>query len=434
MKILWTLLLSFGVIPVCFGQLKPPKCDSIVYSTDSTKAIVYKKGKAGVYDLKGRQFLVKYNLSDWAYLAGRNLYIEVDETNYKLHYFSTQNNHLVFNANTNGVINLKFPDSTIEGHANTIEAVGGYFNLNTGERIDSIPEGYYYPCYFRIERLERDLFLIHDYAPVIAYLEFREIPIVAHKGYAGTGAFDIKSQSWQIKPEYQNCYKLKNLLFCEKHDSIPYETGEVWNAFDNNSWQFDIHHAYDIYRLEEGRYLLELEDIRSDDTLNLSTLMPLVGLKSCGDGLHYYFREKQQYGLMHFHLFSKRWDMAVDFRLDTVLPAVHDYIWYNAEHSKIMTYTKMLSPSLSLAWYYPGQEEGDTVLTVNQGTNELIVLTDTMMVDPEWYWEDELTSYNEDNIIIDGDSLQLHSAYDVLTAKTSLTDEKYTMSGCFWRL
>jgi len=193
--------------------------DSLLYSNDSKEALIFFKGKTGLYNLKTKHFLVKPNNSKWTYLQNKDMFLESNEITYQLYHVSDLNSLQIFKPGNNGV-EFIYADTTSDERTDFIKAGSQYYNLKTGTFIDSIDEFIFNsPAYFSLNRVDENMFIINDYARMTADLEFHEIPMIYEVGYANSGVFNVQKQNWNVSRIYEECTLKNEWLFCVKRDS-----------------------------------------------------------------------------------------------------------------------------------------------------------------------------------------------------------------------
>jgi len=413
MKTQVILLLFLSISAHFFGQEIDVKCDSFRYSIDSSKVLVYKKRKTGIYSIQSKQFLVEPNQSKWAYFKNHDVFIEIYDDNFELHHFAAEK-HVVFVAENNQ-IDLTLPNSSYLDIDYNFTS-NGYYNKVTGEFADSVGAFYFnQPGHFKIERINQSLFLIEDYSPVETDLYYEEIPIIESLGYARSGVFDFSVENWVILPNYEQCFIKEDLIFCSRRDSMPDNIVDEQEFFNYNKWQFNIFNTFDIFKLESGQFNLKYKDIDANGLVDLNKLWPSKSFSDSGSEIYFITEKNGKKGLIQMQFFNDYKLIPTEFIFKQILPNQYDFIQCNWYDKTVITFDKSKPKPIEMFAFLMLEE--DTLIKIHQDSNNLKVLRDTVIVEPGWGWEAGEGSHALDFVILGFDTIMNMYQYNHLKEK-----------------
>ncbi len=325
------------------------KFDSLQYSADSSRVLVYKRQKTGLYDLHLKRYLIKPEEQSVRYFEKFDFYLFRKEEDFWLGRYTKEGEVIQFRQKE-GRIELAYPYKDIPEPDRYLKYNKQYINLETGLFTDSLPEkkGFYAYGYFVIEKLGQSQMLINDYSEFYGYLEWDEIPIIESLGHARSGVYNTQNKSWDIQPVYEKCTVKNDLIFCLKRDSFPDKTGEVWDSYDYNSGKFKVWYSYDIYQKDGESIKMIHQGITKNGQVNLGRLIKNGNYKMYPDSINYKVEYKGKLGIVRLQFFNDYFDPGHYFYYDTILAPKYDYIYYHPEDLLVIAIEKGVEKPLLL--------------------------------------------------------------------------------------
>lgn len=240
-----SLTLTIVLIFISAGLIAQEKwgkvrCDSFqVISADATVALVYKKGKTGVYDRVSKEYFINPTKDHLIFLEGSNAFLKISQEALQLISFSTEQadlypvlgeNQIIYASNFDGV---KW--CSIDGQKNRISDAS--FDPIPMATHLVFPHQKYGDHTYGAERLNDSLLIIIDHKKAqrlpgtlaLKSISEPELDSVSMNPYTGewetvypdpipgieqSGIYNLNTRDWFIEPNYARIDKNENGIVC----------------------------------------------------------------------------------------------------------------------------------------------------------------------------------------------------------------------------
>lgn len=331
---------------VRFGSVK---CDSFQTTVDSTQAILYRKGKTGVYDLNSAAYLIKPTKNPLLFLESASLYLSISESGLVFRHFSGEELSFYYETNTLDNFYAHFPYAASASYANIADFTGTVLNYWNGDRVQTNPDfmaEFVVETRFEFKLLNAQKCVInYERTPFDQFIDKGGDYYDIDSGFAKSGVYDLELKKWDIPPIYSRCEPRDSFVFCliSKPVIVP-ALDEFYPAY------VAYEYAYDVYVFRQGNYVLKMADLKSISEDKTAVLFGFDSVEIMEDSTHFISHKNGKSGFWQLELFRELdvYPPAVKLIYKEVLPAEYDFIKLDGEKDIIYTYQKKAANGLGL--------------------------------------------------------------------------------------
>ncbi|MEX1002593.1 MAG: hypothetical protein WDZ35_10805 [Crocinitomicaceae bacterium] len=250
--IAYVLIITCG----CAQGINNVKADSIKYVRDSTRAVLKKGKKTGLYNVKKEVFEIPYSKNtSIVVFEEKEVYVALTKSGFELY-------------------------------------------VSKGESLANqtfIYEGELKNDHFRIEQLdeERFLFVIFDEAAI--QINENGFSVSGDSGNYFSGVYDCSNEKWSIPSKYEQVDKVNEYIICRKVHTLPYQENYL-------EGQFYQEFTYDIYRYTPEGIKGIKKNLKTADPQLFSQLLQVDSVSIQSDSLHMLCWRAGKAGLVRYHL------------------------------------------------------------------------------------------------------------------------------------
>lgn len=317
-----------------FGNVR---CDSFKVTVDTSRAVIYRKKKTGVFDQKTNKFLIKPTKDVIFYYDQIDYYLRIGKK--EITPIKTDKEGVlqrIENAN---------PDTLMLD----FECFSKYYTSTEVE--------------MHAYRNENLIYLQNNREP-FANLNHFDIPVVIDSGCTKSGIYDLDERKWLIPPIYESCYWEDDFVFCLKR-----ELGSV----SEHDFEIEKNYTYDIYRIGDNDMTLVLQDIYKDAQIEVSEIFGCDSASVTADSSYFTTWQGGKQGLVKFSLFHDADSQTGKpiFALQKVLDEKFDFVLLGLDYGYVMTYEKNAENGI-VAYIRSETDEGIKMKEVVSAKDELV--------------------------------------------------------------
>lgn len=347
---------SFGAILLLFlistqasaqAWFGAAKCDSFQVTVDSTQAILYRKGKTGVYDLKTESYLIKPTKNCIIFVEAASSYISFDKSGVAFSHFSEGDRTFYHHQAASSRFYIHFPAIRSADYEQIADFNGTVLNYTNGDRVQTNPD--FMADFFPETCLEFNPLAAQNW--VVNYRRIPLDPLINREyynevdsGLAKSGVYDAALNVWDIPPIYAHCEARDSFVFCL------ISTPEMIPATNESPLEVRHKFAYDVYVQHAGKYVLKLGNLRAISEENMALLFDFDWVEMAPDKTHFISHKNGKSGFWQLELFRKSdpYKPVVELVCTEVLPTQYDFIKFDNEKGFIFTVQKNASHGLGL--------------------------------------------------------------------------------------
>lgn len=324
-----------------FSQSQYPglKYDSLQINLDETKAIVYKKNKVGIYDLRLNIMLLEPKKRAVIFYEETNTFFIMEDGQYGL--LKYKEGKEVFNTK---LVNFDrfYAFLGYWNFSNTdviVEIDGKKIDFKSGEFLEQ--DSVFFAKHITenkliVEPVFESRVLINYQRPAYRLVEIYDDQFILDTGWARSGLFNLKSGTWDIPEIYKKIDIRDSLLFCLREISDVNYSDSVF--FQDASIEYN--YVYDIYVLRENEIIAKAKNWNQLSNDEVAKFMGWDKAEILADSIHLIASKNGKKGLWQIELFHDLdfFPRLGSFNFNEILPINYDYIYFNLNDDLISTY------------------------------------------------------------------------------------------------
>ena len=315
-----------------FGNVR---CDSFLVTVDTSRAVIYRKKKTGVFDQKTNKFLIKPTKDVLFYFDEVDYFLRIGKKEITPIYIQKNGGFQRMENSNPDTLMLDFPHVGLLVLKDVVKIQNRFlYNHETQEVVnDEFSEEN-----FRIEteigayRKGNLLYLKNSQFPYADLNRF-DIPSIIDTGYTKSGVYDLEARNWVVPPIYESCYWEDDFIFCLKREV---------HRMNEFNYQVEQDYRYDIYKIGDEGMTLVLQDIYKDEQIEISEIFGCDSVSVTGDNSYYTTWKNGKQGLVKFSLFREfdMWTAKPEFICQKIMDEKYDFVLLGLDYGFVMTYDK----------------------------------------------------------------------------------------------
>jgi hypothetical protein len=340
------------------------KYDALIYSHDSSTAIVTKGKSSGLFDFSQNEFKVGPNKNIFFNFPQTNLYAEIPVTGGPIwiHWFNYGSHTAVRGNDSSCYIGFGQPGKS----NNQVDLNGIRHHLSDIEATDALNAVELNWSQVKIERIHESVFLITCYDGGTRSLDFEDKNRYTYQpGFNRSGVFDIRQKKWLIEPTYKACYQAGNMIFCLRESPV-----ENQHSVEQTNFWPTFNYSYDVYQkgADEMYYLTKDEITETDPQLVQEVMGEGITNPFTTDGIHFVYTNQSKFGLVKIQLFDDA--QTPRFVFQPLLSPAYDFIVYSDVYQKALVVDNVISKKITL--FHVSSETGSLkLIPIQSGKNAL---------------------------------------------------------------
>lgn len=334
-KYIYTFFI-FSAALFASGQELPTKMkfDSVQFSNNGQRAIIFSGKKTALYDLNKDEYLLKPTKNKICYISGfgQNWNLEVylvDAKDSKSFFVIANDSSSLELISYSEDLQLSFcsPEILQDEHYLYVSFQGSNWNVSDMEITEDICGQWNFTS--NIELVNEHYLLVNeseDWEIQYFYDEINDLyETRIDTGYFKSGMMDLESGVWSIPPIYAECSKINDYVFCRKY------AGFIDGSEDYYS---EILYSYDLYVVsDEGTSMIK-SGFNELDTETLAKVLNVDEVIKTGDELVYKTIDSTGQSLIFFGLnwFHYASETQHYFNYYHLLKQAHDFVQYRYDY------------------------------------------------------------------------------------------------------
>lgn len=360
------------------------KCDSFKVLVDTSRAILYRRGKVTVFDKRLRKFIMKPTKDFVQYLPEQDVFIIAGKKGMAVTYFNEAGEAFYHQSDNPDAIFVEFPFDQFQmsriNHSLKLNDAYLHF-VQSGDSLNADELTYFFPnTYYSLERMPNNTLLVnYNKTPTAYFDEFDGSSKILDedKQIANSGIYSMASKKWLIPATYESIERDGNKFICLKRTSVT----PAFRAYSDPYAR--IVHSYDIFSYEDGALKRIMADISSNSEMDIAAY---CGLDEVLNDFHemdiltnmYYSVKNGSMGLFQFQLFDQvDFDSIgkANFIHHEVIPPGKKFLRYDPSFDYLMMLDETAENPMSLFSLEMSADLPPKLIRLATCKNELIYTT-----------------------------------------------------------